>query len=59
METLPLTFDKVKEACTKALKNIPKEAYRDAFDGNLAGSGVSTQEETILNPFNVLYRSNQ
>jgi len=22
-------------------------------------SGVSTQEETILNPFNVLYRSNQ
>jgi len=23
--------------------------------GNLAGSGESTQEDTILNPFNVLY----
>jgi len=23
---------KIKEACTKALKNIPKEAYRNAFD---------------------------
>lgn len=27
------TVGKVEEACTKALKDIPKEAYRDAFDG--------------------------
>ncbi|PNF27361.1 hypothetical protein B7P43_G02438 [Cryptotermes secundus] len=26
------TVDKVKEACTKALKDITKEAYHDAFD---------------------------
>ncbi|PNF33581.1 hypothetical protein B7P43_G14689 [Cryptotermes secundus] len=26
------TVDEVKEACTKALKDILKEAYHDAFD---------------------------
>ena len=26
------TVDIVKEACTKALKDIPEKAYRDAFD---------------------------
>jgi hypothetical protein len=26
------TVDKVKEACTKALKDILEEAYRDAFN---------------------------
>jgi len=55
------TYDekKIKETCTKILKNIPKEAMTPLMPGNLAGSGVSTQEETILNPFNVLHRSNQ
>jgi hypothetical protein len=26
------TVDKVKDSCTKALKDILEEAYRDAFD---------------------------
>ncbi|PNF23608.1 hypothetical protein B7P43_G04760 [Cryptotermes secundus] len=54
------TVDEVKEAYTKALKDIPDEAYHDAsMPGNLAGSDVSKEKESILKPFNVFNRSNQ
>ena len=44
------TVEKVKETCTKALKDIPEKAYRvtPSMPGNLARSDVSTQEKPIL-----------
>lgn len=54
------TVDKIKEACTRALMDIPEDTYCDAFNAeNLVGNNVLMWDDLILKLYDVLYQYDQ